>query len=620
MKTSDETTNTGAVPARWVTTSLRAGSISRKIPLAGLALLGLVVLYSLPKLTIPLINTPQVSFASVLFYPIGVYVLLALGLDMTVGRTGQINLGYAAFFAGGAYTTALMTTHGVNFYATIVPAILVSAILGFIVGIVSLRVNGDYFAIVTLGIGLVVQEIVANVGVFGSTIGISSIPQPAPIGGVAFSVANPEAYDWLIFSMILVVCVAFALLYRSSIGRAWAAIREDEGATELMGVKVRRLKVVASTIGAAPAGLAGSIYAVQVGYISPETFGLTLSILVLAAVALGGKGRIAGVVIGGVLVGYLPQRFLQVDKFSTLLFGGVLVIVMLFFPEGIAGSLRRAAHVPEPDPETAATSSVDSARRSIPKVKTGSEDAAPALQIESARVAFGGVVALDDVSLTVEPGVVTSVIGPNGAGKTTLINAITGVYRLQRGRVVLGGRDVTAAPVSVRSQSGIGRTFQNVRLFGGMTVLENVLVAAESKRSHVDRSGGVTPNERANALLDEVGLGSMQHLRSDQLPYGAQRRLEIARALALDPEVLLLDEPAAGANTAEKAELMGLIKSIAESGRAVLLVEHDMPLVMGVSTKIIVLNFGEVIACGTPDQVRSDPRVIDAYLGTESHA
>jgi len=621
MKNHDQPATAGAPRLWWANMQRRAVPGNRKIWTVALAVVGLVLLYSLPRLTIPLINTPQVSFPSVLFYPVGVYVLLALGLDMTVGRTGQINLGYAAFFAGGAYTTALMSTHGVSYYATIVPAILVSAALGLLVGLVSLRVNGDYFAIVTLGVGLVVQEIVSNVDAFGSTIGISSVPPPAPIGGLEFSVANPQAYDWLIFTMILAVCVIFALLYRSSLGRAWAAIREDEDAAALMGVEVRKLKVIASTIGAAPAGLAGSIYAAQVGYISPETFGLTLSILVLAAVALGGKGRIAGVVVGGVLVGYLPQRFLQVDKFSTLLFGAVLVVVMLFFPEGVLGSLQRTKG-PAPTASLGARPKVaddDALPLTAVPPAASAQPAAPALEVENARVAFGGVVALDDVTLTVEPGSVTSVIGPNGAGKTTLINAITGVYRLNRGRIVLDGRDVTGTAVSARSQGGIGRTFQNLRLFAGMTVLENVLVAAEAANSTDRSGGGSSPRERASELLEEVGLAPMADTRSDQLPYGAQRRLEIARALALDPQVVLLDEPAAGANTAEKQELMGLIRSIAESGRAVLLVEHDMPLVMGVSTKVVVLNFGEVIACGTPEQVRHDPAVIAAYLGTESH-
>jgi branched-chain amino acid transport system permease protein len=686
-----------AVRLRWVGEHLSAHPWRRRAFVAIASLCGLALLYSLPVLTIPVINTSQVDFASVLFYPIGIYVLLSVGLDMTVGRTGQINLGYAAFFASGAYTTALLSTHsGMSYFETIVPAIVVSMVLGLIVGVVSLRVNGDYFAIVTLGIGLVVQQVVTNVGFFGTTIGIYSIPPPAPLAGLQFNTSSPASYDWLVFTMIIVVCVIFWLLYRGSLGRAWAAIREDDGAAELMGVKVRRLKVLASTIGAAPGGLAGSIYAAHVGYISPDTFGLTLSILVLAAVALGGKGRLVGVIVGAVLVGYLPERFLAVDKINTLLFGIVLVVVMLFRPQGIVGSLvrqrtgrsgrtgagdaiaavggrgalaaanaaasalgttvRQAAGAgatvsgPGSDHPSAgglATTDISPLPASaddawsgitpgelvslrIVPVRASDIGAQPALTVEAARVAFGGVVALRDVSLSVAPGVVTSVIGPNGAGKTTLINAVTGVYRLDRGRVCLGGQDVTNAPIAQRSQKGIGRTFQNLRLFGAMTVLGNVLVAAEARGKARESAAADGESERPRAksrdqaakafgFLEAVGLADMAAVRSDQLPYGAQRRLEIARALALDPKVLLLDEPAAGANTAEKRELMELIRKIADSGRAVLLVEHDMRLVMEVSTKVVVLNFGEVIADGSPAEVRRDAAVIAAYLGQEDH-
>ncbi|MHB2023480.1 MAG: branched-chain amino acid ABC transporter ATP-binding protein/permease [Mycobacteriales bacterium] len=650
--------------------------VGKRVTIAIAIIAGLVLLYALPVLDIPVINTPQVSFASVLFYPIGMYVLMSLGLDMTVGRTGQVNLGYAAFFAAGAYTTAMLSTRaGMPYYETIVPAILVSMALGLLVGIVSLRVRGDYFAIVTLGIGLVVQEIVSNVTAFGDTVGIYSIPPPAPLLGLQFGVSNPKAYDWLTFTMIILVCVIFWLLYRSWLGRAWVAIREDESAAQLMGVSVRKLKVLASTIGALPGGLAGSIYAAQVGYISPVTFGLTLSILLLAAVALGGKGRLGGVIIGAVLVAYLPERFLALDSIKTLLFGIVLVLVMVFRPEGIVGSLSRrhrrsrttrVGGPPEPvvgpagsdltaggsavagliasggAPESAEAleAKAASARRSTSSPASGPSpsptfsygggrgegEAEPALRVEEALIAFGGVMALQRVSLSLTKGVVTSVIGPNGAGKTTLINAVTGSYRLNEGRVWLGAVEVTHVPVEKRSRMGLGRTFQNIRLFGEMTALENVQVAAEASQrvgllrrmrhpSQLPHRNGRSLTDGAMDLLETVGLADSAHARSNQLPYGAQRRLEIARALALDPAVVLLDEPAAGTNEAEKKELMELIEAIARSDRAVLLVEHDMRLVMQISAKVVVMNFGEVIAEGTPAEVRRDPSVIAAYLG-----
>ncbi|WP_239028370.1 branched-chain amino acid ABC transporter permease [Pseudonocardia acidicola] len=315
---------------------------------------GCGLLYLLPMLVVPVLDTAGSDFASVLFYPVGIYVLLAIGLNVLVGMTGLINVGYAGFFAIGGYVMAVLGTQLQWSYYVITPvAAIVGAFAGLLLGIPAIRLRGDYLAIVTLGFGEIVQEIAKNVEHLGGPSGINAIPHPGGIGPLTFGYLDPRPYGWLLITIILVVLLVVRLLDRSRVGRAWNATREDEDAAEFMGVPTFRFKLLALALSSAIGSIAGTSYAAKVGFISPDNFPLLLSVLVLAAVILGGAGSIAGVVAGAVLVGYLPERFRVFSDYRVLLFSAAVVILMIWRPQGLfARRGRRPADV-DAEPESA---------------------------------------------------------------------------------------------------------------------------------------------------------------------------------------------------------------------------------------------------------------------------
>jgi branched-chain amino acid transport system permease protein len=305
-------------------------------------------LYALPSFRLPLLNTPQSDFASVLFYPVGIYVLLAMGLNVVVGQAGLLDLGYVAFFAIGAYTMGILGTmpHPPLSFPEVLPlAIAVSMIAGVILGTPTLRLRGDYLAIVTLGFGEIVRITAVNTDSIGGPRGISNIPHPPNVGGVRFGLLDPKPYYWLLLTIIIILVLLLRRLERSRVGRAWTAIREDEDAAALMGVPVFRFKLWSFAIGAGFGGLGGVMYASKVTFISPNTFTLILSILILSAVVLGGSGNLAGVIVGAIVIAYLPERFRNFEQYRVLVFGAALVAMMIFRPQGLIPSRRRAAEL-----------------------------------------------------------------------------------------------------------------------------------------------------------------------------------------------------------------------------------------------------------------------------------
>jgi len=531
--------------------------------------------------------------------------VVGVGLNVLLGLAGQISLGHAGFYAIGAYACAILTTrYGWDFWLAFPLGGVLAAAAGALLAVPALRVRGPYLAMVTIAFGFVVEQGAAELrDLTGGWNGIMDIPRPAVFG----TTLDELGLCILGIALAAGLVLLFARLRESNWGLAMRATRDAEVASQSVGLNLVMVRTAAFVLSAFLAGIAGALFAALNNFISPESFPFFQSITFLLVVLIGGPGTVLGPVAGAVVVVLLPEMLGFLEEYRLLFFGALLLAVLLVAPEGIMGFVEKRLFRRVPQAPRAAPRAVHAF--------LVREDAPEGLRIEGLSVSFGGTRAVSDVSLEARAGQVTSIIGPNGAGKTTLLNLVGGFYSPQAGSVHLGEVRLPHGETHRIARLGVARTFQTTQLFPQMTVLENLLIALRRGRLVFGAPPGGERARLAEGLLAFVGYTADVGRAARELPHADRRLVEIARALAIRPSVLMLDEPAAGLDDADTQRVGELLKRIAQAGVAVLIIEHDMTLVMGISDHIIVLDAGKRIADGRPAQVQANPLVRAAYLG-----
>jgi branched-chain amino acid transport system ATP-binding protein/branched-chain amino acid transport system permease protein len=533
--------------------------------------------------------------------------IVGVGLNVLVGLTGQVSIGHVGFYAIGGYAVAILTLHGMNFWAALMLAGLMAGVIGALLALPAIRVSGPYLAMMTIAFAFIVHHTAIEWReLTGGQNGLMGIPQPH-LGGLLDAERGIAAISVTLAGLSLYF---FHRLIRSSWGKAMIAVRDAETAAQAIGFQPVVVKTIAFALSASLTGVAGGLFAVLFNFVAPDSFPFSQSILFLLAVVVGGAGWTLAPVVGAGVIVVLPEMISSLAEYRLLVFGALLLVVLWLAPEGVIGTLaRRFGRISK---EAAAAGSF-----SISEFLDARRERMP-LEVAGLGIAFGGVRAAADVALTAQPGRVTALIGPNGAGKTTVLNMVSGFYRPDAGSIRLGGKELAGASPAAAARAGIARTYQTTQLFGTLSVIDNVMMGLSRGRLGSPFAEAATAEGRRDAegLLAFVGYKGALGVPAADLSHVDRRLVEIARALATRPRVLLLDEPAAGLMRADKARLTTVLRRLAEAGLTVMLVEHDMALVMGISDHVVVLDAGRPVASGPPDIVRSDPKVREAYLGS----
>ncbi|MDR5708205.1 MAG: branched-chain amino acid ABC transporter ATP-binding protein/permease [Armatimonadota bacterium] len=588
---------------------------------------GLLLLLLLPwvlrdrlSLTIPLV--------------IGLHAVLAIGLTLLAGQAGQVSLGQAAFYGIGAYTAALLTVRlGWDPWVALGMAVLVATSLAYALGAPVMVLRGHYLVLGTLALNVVVEVILRNwQDLTGGANGLSGVP-PLHLGPLG-ELRGTLPYYYLTWGLVLLSLRMGHNLLRSRAGRALAAIRASEVAAVSLGIPPTRYKLQLFAYSAACAAVAGGLYAYELGFVSPSPFGFELSIAVLVMSVLGGIHHLPGAVLGAAIVtllrellrSLLPQLFRggASAEYEAVVYGLLLAATVIAAPTGLWPLLTYWTRRPAQELRIQLERPVPPPPAQVPTDPIGpAHGSDPAVEVRSVTKRFGGLVAVDGLSFTVRPGEIYAIIGPNGAGKTTVLNLITGLLRPTTGTFALFGFPVHTLPPERIASLGVARTFQTPRVVWDLTVLDNVRLGMHlhlrtgflTSLLGLNRGEEVRSTRQAEALLDRLGLAAHAHEIAANLPFGSLRLLELARALALRPRLLLLDEPASGLSGEQRGELARLIQEIREEGTTVVLVEHDVGMVLQVADRVLVLHQGRCIAEGSPAVVRAHPEVISAYLG-----
>jgi branched-chain amino acid transport system permease protein len=571
-------------------------------------------------------------------------ILLAQSINLLTGVAGQISLGHAGFFAIGAYGSALLVkSAGAPVIAAIFGGTVITAVVGWLLAVPAGRVKEFYLAMMTSGFGLLCFEIIKEWNdVTGGVMGLSGIASPT-LKSLTILGMKIDGVDY--FRILLVAAAIVLWLLRNFIqshhGRAFFAIQASEIAAGSIGIDQARTKRRAYSISAAIAGLAGAFYAHLVGYLGPDSFTIMRSVEVLVMAVVGGIGTIIGPILGAVLFTYLPSKLQAFAAYQFMVYGLILMVVFLMFRKGFAGAIAEPARfIPSRalravGPIAAgvpARVDVPAAQTAQPSAATAGHqtDTAPLLEVRDLVRRFAGLVAVDGVSLALHPGRITALIGPNGSGKSTLVNVASGIYTPTAGQVIFRGKEIGGQANHAIAAQGVIRTFQDPRLVPSFTVRENVLLGAHLRyRSSMIASAlrlpGVMKEEQAHLLratqvMEVAGLSGVADQLLESLPYGYRRLTEVARAMMADPDVLMLDEPAAGLSEGELGRLAEVIRYIKSQGKSVLLIEHHMDFVNDIVDDVVVLDSGRVIYRGDMSGMRRDPAVIEAYLGIQQVA